>query len=128
MQRRAYGCSRIWQSGGPSSTAAGPDSGAGHGSLCGSGSVTMSWSLSGAGIGLTIGAIICGFLAIINQKNRRLNNRIAARGVRAAVEVLLAVAAHVAAGHRFYQKNTVVPVGSFIVRMPPAPLLSRLQS
>jgi hypothetical protein len=30
--------------------------------------------LSGAGIGLTAGGIVCGFLAIINQKNRKLNN------------------------------------------------------
>jgi len=31
-------------------------------------------ALSGAGIGLTVGGIVCGFMAIINQKNRRLNN------------------------------------------------------
>lgn len=31
-------------------------------------------ALSGAGIGLTVGAILCGFIAIINQRNRRLNN------------------------------------------------------
>lgn len=31
-------------------------------------------ALSGAGIGLTAGGIVCGFIAIINQKNRRLNN------------------------------------------------------
>lgn len=31
-------------------------------------------ALSGAGIGLTIGGIVLGFIAIINQKNRKLNN------------------------------------------------------
>lgn len=31
-------------------------------------------TISGAGIGLTVGAILCGFIAIINQRNRRLNN------------------------------------------------------
>lgn len=31
-------------------------------------------ALSGAGIGLTAGGVVCGFLAIINQKNRKLNN------------------------------------------------------